>query len=430
MFSSCENDDTQGRTAKLANIEQVPSDNPSSVESPEFLRDAMVAELRERGAIRSSEIAAAFAKVPREKFAPEAPVSAAYSTRDTVVTRRNADGKATSSISAPWLQAEMLEAARLQHGMRVLEIGSGGYNAALIAELVGPDGLVISVDIDPFVTDRATRFLAESGYPQVKVVLGDAEHAADELGPFDVILVTIGAWDCPWGHLLAPGGRMIVPLRFCGLTRSFTFVRDGDHFAGLDPTVCGFIPIQGAGAHQEHVAALAGGTVNLLIDAGPDLDTAALDRALDGDRTERWTGVTVGHNDPFDTLHLWVAAQTETFGVIWADPQRGSDRIEPAMRWFTPALITPDSFAYLTMGPERRDGESGERRYELGVHGYGKHGDALARQLADEVVTWDRDWRQHPDPDFTLHPIDATVPAPAIGRVFPKRHTQLVMAWT
>ncbi|MFB4285573.1 hypothetical protein ACBJ59_60675 [Nonomuraea sp. MTCD27] len=192
----------------------------------------------------------------RQKFAPEAPVSAAYSFRDTVVTRSDADGRATSSISAPWLQAEMLEAARLRPGMWVLEIGSGGYNAALIAELVGPDGLVISVDIDPFVTDRA----------------------ADKLGPFDVVLVTIGAWDCPWGRLLAPGGRMIVPLRFCGLTCSFAFVCDGDHFAGL-PVMCGFIPIQGTGAHHEHVASLAGGTVNLLIDAGPALDVAALDRA-------------------------------------------------------------------------------------------------------------------------------------------------------
>ncbi|TMR23427.1 methyltransferase domain-containing protein [Nonomuraea turkmeniaca] len=81
---------------------------------------------------------------------------------------------------------------------------SGGYNAALIAELVGPDGLVISVDIDPFVTERANRFLAETGYPHVKVVLGDAEHAADELGPFDVILVTIGAWDCPWAACWRP----------------------------------------------------------------------------------------------------------------------------------------------------------------------------------------------------------------------------------
>ncbi|MEV4178470.1 hypothetical protein [Nonomuraea sp. NPDC049709] len=31
---------------------------------------------------------------------------------------------------------------------------------------------------------------------------------------------------------------------------------------------------------------------------------------------------------------------------------------------------------------------------------------------------------------FALHPIDTAAAAPAIGRVFPKRHTQLVMPWT
>ncbi|MET9171337.1 hypothetical protein ACSP97_32975 [Streptomyces sp. SCPE 10] len=34
----------------------------------------------------------------------------------------------------------MLESARLRLGHHVLEVGSGGYNAALIAELVGRTG--------------------------------------------------------------------------------------------------------------------------------------------------------------------------------------------------------------------------------------------------------------------------------------------------
>jgi protein-L-isoaspartate(D-aspartate) O-methyltransferase len=41
----------------------------------------------------------------------------------------------------------MLEQAGIEPGMRVLEVGSGGYNAALIAELVGDAGTVISVDV-------------------------------------------------------------------------------------------------------------------------------------------------------------------------------------------------------------------------------------------------------------------------------------------
>lgn len=417
-------------TPPEANIERVAIDTLSSSESSEVVRADMVAQLKERGSIHSPEVAEAFAKVPREKFAPEASLSAAYAVFDVVITKRNAEGKATSSVSAPWLQAEMLEAARLIRGARVLEIGSGGCNAALIAEIVGPDGLVVTVDIDPFVTERAARFLTETGYSHVKVILGDAEHVAAEFGPYDAILVTVGAWDCPWSHLLAPGGRMVIPLRFCGLTRSITFVRDGDRFVGLDPTVCGFVPIQGAGAHQEQVAALRDGAVTLTIDGGPTLDAAALDQALAGDPTELWTGVTVAGGESFDTLGLWTASVDETFGLIWRDPDRGCDLVRPILRWFCPALITPDSFAYLTYREVHRDDKPGQVHHEFGIHGHGRQGAELAQRLADHVETWDRDWRRHPGPQFTLHPADAAVLAPVIGRIFRKRHTQLVMAWT
>ncbi|MBB6347218.1 hypothetical protein FHU36_003763 [Nonomuraea muscovyensis] len=45
------------------------------------------------------------------------------------------------------------------------------------------------------------------------------------------------------------------------------------------------------------------------------------------------------------------------------------------------------------------------------------------------MQTWDREWRDHPGPDFTLYSGEVTVPAPAVGRIFRKRHTQLVVTW-
>ncbi|GAA2407971.1 hypothetical protein GCM10010404_77510 [Nonomuraea africana] len=402
------------------------------LESPDRLRADMVATLIEQGSITSPEVEAAFVAVPREKFAPEAALSAVYSAQDVVVTKRDAAGKATSSVSAPWLQAEMLEAARLFRGAKVLEIGSGGYNAALIAEIVGEEGLVVTVDIDPFVIERAARFLAETGYPQVKVVLGDAEHAAEEHAPergYDAILVTVGAWDCPWGHLLTQAGRMVIPLRFSTITRAFTFVRDGDRFVGLDPTVCGFVTIQGAGAYLDQEAALADGAVTLTIESGPRLDVAALEQALTGERAELWTGVTAAIGEPFDSMHLWIASVDDRFGMIWRDPDRGGDLVNLAMRWYCPVLISPHSFAYLTLREIPRGNDAEERRWEFGAIGHGRGRAELARRLHDHVLVWDREWRAHPGPDFTLHPADAAVPTPAVGRVFPKRHTQLVMAW-
>ena len=117
----------------------------------------------------------------------------------------------------------MIRQAAVQPGMRVLEIGSGGYNAALLREVVGDDGQVVTVDIDPEVTDRATRCLAAAGYDDVEVITADAEYPLTPARTFDAIIVTVGAWDIPpaWSSQLAPEGRLVVPLRTHGITRSW-----------------------------------------------------------------------------------------------------------------------------------------------------------------------------------------------------------------
>ncbi|MGH3939411.1 MAG: hypothetical protein ACRDTG_12415 [Pseudonocardiaceae bacterium] len=95
------------------------------------LREAMVGELHAREKIRTDEVASAFHAVPRHLFTPGVPWETAYA-NDTVITKRDEHGIALSSVSAPWPQAVMLEQAEIRRGMRILEIGSGGYNAAPI----------------------------------------------------------------------------------------------------------------------------------------------------------------------------------------------------------------------------------------------------------------------------------------------------------
>ena len=80
--------------------------------------------------------------------------------------------------------------------MTVLEVGSGGYNAALLAELADR-GRVISMDIDPEIAGRAREALTQQDMGRVRVVLGDAENGVPGLAPFDRIIVTAGAWDIP-----------------------------------------------------------------------------------------------------------------------------------------------------------------------------------------------------------------------------------------
>src|SRR5262245_55054862 len=93
-------------------------------------------------------------KVPTREPSPEA-LDLIYSDR-ALITRlsgaaRGAQaaepGVPISSSSQPSLMAQMLQDLRPAPGQRVLEVGAGtGYNAALLAHLVGP-GLVTSVDV-------------------------------------------------------------------------------------------------------------------------------------------------------------------------------------------------------------------------------------------------------------------------------------------
>jgi protein-L-isoaspartate(D-aspartate) O-methyltransferase len=103
----------------------------------------------------------------------------------------------------------------------------------------------------------------------------------------------------------------------------------------------------------------------------------------------------------------------------------------PASRPAGPLRLSSPSAAsaYLTRRENSPDSTTGELRHEFGVGGHGRHGAGMARQLASHVQAWDRDRRHSPGSDFKLYPAGAAVPAPPEGRVFWKRHTQLVMAW-
>jgi protein-L-isoaspartate O-methyltransferase len=160
------------------------------------LRDAMTDKLVKEGWITSAAIEAAFRAVPRHAFAvPGTPLEECYHGH-VVRNKKDADGVTLSSISAAWLQARMIEQACIAPGSRVMEIGTTGYNAAVIAEVTGPGGHVITIDIDPEVTGWATAALRGTGYGgRVTAVTGDGEHGAPGNETFDAIIATAGAWE-------------------------------------------------------------------------------------------------------------------------------------------------------------------------------------------------------------------------------------------
>ncbi|BCL14706.1 methyltransferase, FxLD system [Micromonospora sagamiensis] len=401
---------------------------PEVDSSPEEARARLVDRLLADGRIASPEVEAAFRRVPRHLFAPdEVSVDAAYAD-DVVITKRGPDGRATSSISAPWLQAMMLEAARLQPGGRVLEIGSGGYNAALIAEVVGPRGMVTSIDIDSDIVANARAALDIAGYPNVQVVQVDSATGWPAGAPYEAIVVTVEASDIPpaWADQLAPDGVLVVPLRMRGNTRCLTLTRDGDHLTATDSVLCGFVPMQGAGANPVTRRALRGDDVTLRID-DPDtrsLDLDALTPVLDGPRVDAWSEVTVPPATSFESLHLWLASQPHPYGLLAVDRDRAVD-LDPQNWVSCPALLTGDSIAYLTIR------QLDDTTWEFGARGYGPHAAPLTQHVVDLITVWDRDHRHQPGPDIRVYPTGVTIPPTRQPQLLvPRHHTTTAITWT
>lgn len=182
------------------------------------LRRRLVRDLHERGVIRSDLVRDAFLDVPREAFVPEfvarEGLEAVYRD-DAIPTKFDANGIPISSSSQPTIMAEMLEELALEPGMRVLEIGAGtGYNAALLAEIVGPRGAVTTIDVDPAIA-RGARAALRRGKHRATVVAGDGREGFVDGAPYDRIIVTASADTVPraWFDQLADGGLLEVPLR-------------------------------------------------------------------------------------------------------------------------------------------------------------------------------------------------------------------------
>ncbi|TQN27807.1 protein-L-isoaspartate(D-aspartate) O-methyltransferase [Haloactinospora alba] len=394
-----------------------------------LLREAMVGELQELGVLGRDRIADAFRSVPRHTFLPEKSLEEAYAADSSVVTKRDENGIAISSISAARMQAVMLRQLQIESGDRVLEIGSGGYNAALISAMAGPEGKVTTVDIDPEVVERARNGLTAAGHPHVDVVLGDADHGVADNAPYDRIIVTAGAWDIPpaWIDQLTEGGRLVVPLRMRGLTRSIAFERDAQRLVSREYALCGFVPMQGAEAHQERLVLLDGDEVGLRIDSDEHRDATSLREALFSTRTEHWSGVEVGGYEPVDDLALWLGTTAPGFCLLAAQ-QAPIDRglVPRGARLGIPTATTEDSLAYRASRPA-----TGDNRFELGVYAHGPQAESLAKQYTELIRLWDREQRGGPGAHFELYPAhtpDESLPEEP-KRVIDKRHTRLVISW-
>ena len=211
------------------------------------LNRALIDDLKDKGLIRSPGVEAAFRAVLRHHFLPGMPLEEVYSDR-AISAKQDEEGKWISSSSQPAIMAIMLEQLGLQPGHNVLEIGTGpGYNAALMAHIVGETGRVVTVEIDQDLADAAREHLEAAGFDQVDVVCADGGYGYPEAAPYDRIILTVGSYDITpaWWEQMKPDGRLVLPLVLRGSMKSIAFERAGDHLASLSENDCGFIQLRG-----------------------------------------------------------------------------------------------------------------------------------------------------------------------------------------
>jgi protein-L-isoaspartate(D-aspartate) O-methyltransferase len=421
--------DATGTAARAAftsggSARQRPS--PADATAPAALRARMAGQIVRAGHARSGHIEGAFRAVPRHEFVPGVTLEEAYADQ-AVITRQGGSGAALSCAPVPSVAAAMLSQLDARPGDRILEIGAGtGYNAALLAHLTGPSGQVTTIDVDEDVTAQARRALDAAGYCQVGVITADGAHGDQEHAPYDRIIVTAGAWDLPpaWREQLAPGGRLVVPLRWRGQARSIAFTPGHGALRSDSVELGGSVPM--IGQYGERIGCLdPGGQVCVHWDAGQPIHLAALDGVLGQPKTAVWSGVTVRASDPFDGIWLRLTSTEPGTCRIAAQPAAaGSGLCTPAIPARSPALAQDDSLAYLTR--RLRDDVTG-RRWELGATGHGPAGPLLADRICGQISAWDRG--RAIQPVVTAYPAGTPDDKLPGGHSIDKPHVRLVVSW-
>jgi protein-L-isoaspartate(D-aspartate) O-methyltransferase len=373
----------------------------STPTSPEALRDAMIARIKDIGYTLSESVEDALRAVERHTFVPDAAPADAYA-GGIVVTKRGPQNEVLSCLSEPGIVALQLGQLDVAPGHRVLEVGAGtGYTAALLAHLAEPQGQVTTIDVDADIVDDAQRNLAAAAFDAVEVVLGDGALGYPAGAPYDRIVAAVGAFGIPdsWLSQLAPGGRLVVPLRIVGsVSRSIAFERSNDGaWRSVDHQMCGFVPLRDGIADDPRrmIALTADNTVTLHLNQEHTVDHAALAGVLDQPRTEAWTSVTFGRMDSLEWLYLWLACtQAGRLCRMAVQPSAvDSGLVDPMFPASAMTVVGDGQLAYLTW--RAAEGASDRReRAEVGVIGHGRAAAALTRHVAEAIQAWDDKHRQ------------------------------------
>jgi len=407
----------------------------NEVPDPAVLRAALVETLRSKGSLGSPAIAEAFAAVPRHLFVPDVSVEDAYRDR-SIPTKRLPDGEVVSSSSQPEIMAIMLEQLDVRPGHRVLEVGAGtGYNAALLAHLVGAAGRVTTIDIDDDIAAAARTHLHTAGVTGVRVVCADgwAGHAKD--APYDRIMLTVGSADISpaWHAQLAPGGRLLLPLSLPPVQASVAFAdRDGS-LESVSVRGCLFMRLRGAAAPPvRRVAVGPEPAPGVWPRGGHTVDGAAVHALLQTSGHELPTGLVVPTHDLYDGLVAWLGLHEPTSAWFSAQGKAVATGLVPAFfvagsdETTTYGFFEPGGVALLVRPATTPNPADGSIHIGVRVHGDA----AVGERLRTRTVAWHEAGRPNlPRLRVRVYPIEYPY-EPQAGEIMLMRPcTRIVLDW-
>lgn len=202
----------------------------------DLARHNMVVEQLERRGITDPRVLEAMEWVPRHEFVPRSIQDQAYEDRALPIDYEQ-------TISQPYTVAFMCQAACIEPGDKVLEVGTGsGYGAAVLSLLARE---VHTVErIEPL-HETARLRLNLLGYSNVHAYLDDGTLGLPHHAPFDAIIVTAGAEELPLAYReqLTDGGRLIIPVGPPSAQEMLRITRQGDSFVSEDLGSFGFVPL-------------------------------------------------------------------------------------------------------------------------------------------------------------------------------------------
>ncbi|MBL7054456.1 protein-L-isoaspartate(D-aspartate) O-methyltransferase [Candidatus Woesearchaeota archaeon] len=192
------------------------------------------------GIVKDKKVLEAFKAVPREKFILKKYRHEAYGDYPLSIGENQ-------TISQPTTVMIMTEALELKEGDKVLEIGTGsGYQAAMISELVGDKGKVITTEIIPELAEFAQKNIEKLKLKNVKIINYDGSRGYEKQKPYDKIIITAACPEIPPpvideleenGIIIAPVGNLISQQMVKGIKKGKLKTRSLGYFV--------FVPLKG-----------------------------------------------------------------------------------------------------------------------------------------------------------------------------------------